>query len=69
VVNLASRVTDLTPTGQVWATAELKLLAETYLLAHPAAGPRYPITFRPLMPTTIKGTSGMQSLYVCLVNT
>ncbi|HEX6606538.1 MAG TPA: response regulator [Chloroflexia bacterium] len=68
VVNLASRVTDLTPTGQVWATAELKLLAETYLLAHPDAGPRYPITFRPLMPTTIKGTSGMQSLYVCLVN-
>src|SRR5579859_205291 len=68
VVNVASRVTDLTPSGQVWATAELKMRAENYLLGRPDIARTYPLTFQPLMPTTIKGSSGTQSLYVCLIH-
>ncbi len=65
VVNLASRVTDLTPSGQVWAMQEVKMLAETYILTHPATAAHYPLTFQPLLPTALKGATGMQNLYVC----
>jgi class 3 adenylate cyclase/DNA-binding response OmpR family regulator len=68
VVNLASRVTDLTPSGQVWATGDLKLLAETFVLTRPEAARAYPLMFRPLLPTAIKGGSGMQPLYACLIS-
>ena len=69
VVNVASRVADMAPTGQVWATAELKMQAETFVIGHRDAARAYPLSFRPLLPTTIKGLSGLQSLYVCLVGT
>ncbi len=65
VVNIASRVTDLTPSGGVWATQEVKMLAETYVLTHPAAAAHYPLTFQPLLPTALKGATGMQNLYAC----
>lgn len=65
VVNIASRVTDLTPSGGVWATQELKMLAETYILTHPADAAHYPLTFQPLLPTALKGAVGMQNLYAC----
>jgi class 3 adenylate cyclase len=66
VVNIASRVTDLTPSGEVWATGDLKMLAETFVLTHPAQARTYPLAFRPLLPTTIKGAVGTQPLYVCV---
>jgi class 3 adenylate cyclase/DNA-binding response OmpR family regulator len=65
VVNLASRIADLAPTGQVWATGELKNLAETYLLGHRGMDRFYPLSFRPLLPTNIRGFTGLQSLYAC----
>ena len=65
VVNIASRVTDLTPSGGVWVTGDVKMLAETYILTHPAVADHYPITFQPLLPTALKGATGMQNLYAC----
>ncbi|HUS15885.1 MAG TPA: response regulator [Chloroflexia bacterium] len=67
VVNIASRITDMTPSGEVWATGELKMLAETFVMTHPGVASTYPLAFRPLMPTTIKGASDTQPLYVCLL--
>ncbi len=65
VVNVASRVADLAPTGQIWATGDLKTQTDAYVLGRPEAEARYPISFRPLMPTTIKGMAGLQTIYSC----
>jgi adenylate cyclase len=67
VVNLASRVASLAPAGEVWTTGEAARLAETYVYTNAQRRAMFPLAFRPLMPTMLKGVSDMQSLYACFL--
>jgi class 3 adenylate cyclase len=67
VVNMASRVAALVPAGQVWATGETSVLAENYIYTNAQRRATFPLLFRPLMPTMLKGIRDVKSLYACLL--
>ncbi len=67
VVNTASRVASRVPAGQVWATGDVTTLADNYIYSDRRRHELYPLAFRPLMPTLLKGLTDMKSLYECFL--
>ena len=68
VVNAANRVTARVPAGQVWATEEAAVLAQSYILGDPQRQARFPVSFLPLMPTMLKGLSDIKAIYACFLS-
>ena len=67
VVNTASRVASRVPAGQVWATGDVVTLADNYIYSDRRRHERYPLAFRPLMPTLLKGLTDLKALYECFL--
>jgi class 3 adenylate cyclase len=67
VVNTASRVASRVPAGQVWATGDVVTLADNYIYSDRRRHERYPLAFRPLMPTLLKGMSDFKALFECFL--
>lgn len=67
VVNTASRVAARVPAGQVWATGEVVTLADNYIYSERRRHEQYPLAFRPLMPTLLKGLTDLKALYECFL--
>jgi class 3 adenylate cyclase/CheY-like chemotaxis protein len=67
VVNTASRVASRAPGGQVWATGDAVVQAENHIYTDSARRAAFPLIFRPLMPTVLKGVRDPQVVYACLL--
>ena len=65
--NTASRVASLVPAGQVWTTGEVVTLADNYIYSDRRRRAAYPLAFRPLMPTLLKGVTDLKALYACFL--